>query len=190
MAVPIAVLLIDQNYIYQFTHLNKSVEWAYISPSILDAQATKLQPVIGTDLYKHILDGTRLNTLSGNYLILKDEYIKPVVLYWTMYDLLPHLKVKIDNGGIVERTSDTTTPAGQTDVNRIRDDYFEKAQFAMRRMVDFICHNQSSFPEYSTNDENQLYSAGKNRSVTFGVVSRTTNTTPLNENPLWRHLIG
>jgi hypothetical protein len=190
MAVPTAVLLIDQNYINQFSHINKSVEWAYIKPSVLDAQNIRIQPVLGTDLFKKILTGTAAGNLTSAYVTLRDEYIMPSVLYWTLHDLIPHLKVKIDNGGLLERVPDNTNSAGANDVDTIRDDYYSKAQFATNRMLDYICDNMDSFPEFSTNDLNQLPSNNRKRGFPFGVVNERTGRVPLNEDPYWRGLIG
>lgn len=173
MPIPTPVLLIDQDYINQFTHLNKSVEWAYLKPSILDAQAIRLQPVLGTDLYQKIIDDVAAATIAGNYLTLLQTHIMPVVMYWAMYEAVPFLKVKIDNGGLVERTSETTNPAGKTDTDTIRDSYREKAEFMQRRMVDFICHNSGWFPQYNTNKASQLSSNGGQQSITMGIVNRT-----------------
>jgi len=189
MAIPQAVLLIDQNYILQYSHLNRSVEFSYIKASILDAQAVRLQQILGTDLYEKILTETADSTIAGAYITLKDSYIKPSLLYWTLWDALPHLKVKIDNGGIVERTSEYTTQIGTTEIDRIREDYKAKAQFMDRRMIDYLCNNSSSFPEWSTNESNQLQATKRTGILNFGVVSRTNNRDRFLEDSYWRSLL-
>lgn len=173
MAIPTEVLLIDRNYLLQFSDVNQSVEWAYVKPSIINAQEVWLQQELGTDLYNKIIADTLSGAITGAYLVLKDEYIKRVVLHRTMAYLLPKLKAKIDNGGLVERTSETTSPLGYQDTQNLVKTEIELAEFYTKRMNDYLCKNQSSFPEYSTNDTDQL-SSRRSTSVGFGVVNRTS----------------
>lgn len=174
MAIPTEVLLIDRNYILQFSQMNSGLEWAYVKPSVIAAQDIWLQQELGTDLYNYVLAQTAAGTIAGDYVTLKDTYIKPVVLYRTLADLVPHLKAKIDNGGLVERTSETTSPLGFQDTQNIQKQYVEKAEFYTKRMNDYLCKNQSSFPQYSTNTTDQL-SSRRSTSVGFGVVNRTSS---------------
>jgi hypothetical protein len=68
------------------------------------------------------------------------------------------LYVKTDNGSLVIRTSEDTTPITQTDLQNYRDQSRSKAMFYTQRMVDFLCFNQSDFPEYTTNETQQIWS--------------------------------
>jgi hypothetical protein len=174
MAIPTQVLLINGDYIRQYTELNKSVEEGYIRSSVRKAQDIELQPLLGTDLYNKILSDTEDASISGVYLTLKDTYIKPCLVEWAMYYLIPILDVKIDNGGLVQRISENTTPATSTVVNRLMDHHLASAKFYAQRMVNYICENSSLFPEYSTNNDNQLWPMG-NKVAGFGVVGSNPN---------------
>jgi len=174
MAIPQQVLLINGDYIRQYTELNKSVEEGYLRSSIRKAQDIELQPLLGTDLYNKILDDTKNATISGAYLTLKDTYIKQCLVEWTLYYLIPVLDTKIDNGGIVQRISENTTPATSTGVNRLMDHHLASAKFYAQRMVNYICENSSLFPEYSTNNDNQLWPS-PNKVAGFGVVGSNPN---------------
>ena len=174
MAIPTQVLLINGDYIRQYTELNKSVEEGYIRSSVRKAQDIELQPLLGTDLYNKILEDTEDASITGAYLTLKDTYIKPCLVEWTMYYLIPILDVKIDNGGLVQRISENTTPATSTGVNRLMDHHLASAKFYAQRMVNYICENSASFPEYSTNSQNQLWPFS-NKTAGFGVVGSPQN---------------
>lgn len=181
MAIPQQVLLINGDYIRQYTTLNKSVEEAYLRPSILNAQDMFIQPVLGTDLYNKILNDTAGATISGAYLTLKDTYIKRALVEWTMHIALPTLTVKYDNGGVIERTSENTVSPSNAAMQRLINLHLDQAKFYTQRMQDYLCENMSSFPEWQTNDDGQLW-ASNPRYPSFGVVSRGNfnNNVPAN----------
>jgi len=172
MAIPQQVLLINGDYIRQYTTLNKSVEEAYLRPSILNAQDMFIQPILGTDLYDKICVDTAAATISGAYLTLKDSYIKRALVEWTMHIALPTLTVKYDNGGVVERTAENTVAPSNAAMQRLINLHLDQAQFHTQRMYDYLCENSASFPEWSTNNTGQMWSQ-QNKYTSFGVVSKS-----------------
>jgi hypothetical protein len=90
---------------------------------------------------------------------------------WELIDLDGADRVR---GGIVQRISENTTPATSTGVNRLMDHHLAAAKFYAQRMVNYICENSSLFPEYSTNNENQLWPS-PNKVAGFGVVGSNPN---------------
>jgi len=179
MALEQAVILVSENYMKQYTFINGSVDPNIFKPCAILAQDEHIQQVIGTDLFNKILNDIRNNTLSGNYLTLVDSYMLKAVAWWTMYELLPHLYMKTDNGSIVVRTSDDSTPISSQDLQNYRDQVREKAQFYTQRMIDYLCFNSGLFPELNTNTLQQLSSNPKaNRSTIFEIGSRTGTISP------------
>jgi len=66
-------------------------------------------------------------------------------------DLVPSLYVKVDNGGLVIRTAENTSPISSDDLNREVERARENAQFYTQRLVSYLCNNSNLFPEYSSN---------------------------------------
>jgi hypothetical protein len=158
MALQPEVLFIDENYIKKYTWINGSVDPLMLYPAIYLAQDEKIQQYLGTDLYYKIKDDLEANTISGNYLLLLDRYIRRATCWWAMYEVLPHLWVKTDNGSLVQRTSEDTTSISTDAYEKYREQTRQKALFFTARMVDYLCYNQSLFPEYLTNVQNQMWS--------------------------------
>ena len=158
MALQPEVLFIDENYIKKYTWVNGSVDPLMLYPAIYLAQDEKIQQYLGTDLYYKIKDDLEANTISGNYLLLLDRYIRRATCWWAMYEVLPHLWVKTDNGSLVQRTSEDTTSISTDAYEKYREQTRQKALFFTARMVDYLCYNQSLFPEYLTNVQNQMWS--------------------------------
>jgi len=158
MALSPEVLLIDENYIKKYTWINGSVDPLLMYPAIYLAQDEYAQLYLGTDLYEKIKQDVVDNDITGAYEVLLDKYLRRMIMWWSLYEMLPHLYVKTDNGTLVIRTSEDTSPITQTDLQNYRDQARSKAMFYTQRMVDYLCSNSSDFPEYLTNTNNQIYS--------------------------------
>lgn len=158
MALSPEVLLIDENYIKKYTWINGSVDPLLMYPAIYLAQDEYAQLYLGTDLYEKIKEDVVNNDIAGAYEVLLDKYLRRMIMWWALYEMLPHLYVKTDNGSLVIRTSEDTSPITQTDLQNYRDQARSKAMFYTQRMVDYLCSNSSDFPEYLTNTNNQIYS--------------------------------
>lgn len=143
------VLLIGPEYVYQNTDINTSVEDSKINPYIRLAQDKWIEPLIGTDLMNKIKsDG---NSITGNYATLRNNYIRPALVWFTYQELLPSLNYKIDNGSIAQHNSENTTAVGTSEMNARIEGAKNNARFYAERLQSYLCENSSLFPEYSTN---------------------------------------
>jgi len=171
MALSPEILFINADYIKRYTNLNNSVQDDVMKPSILLAQDKYVQQYLGTDLYDYLLAQIQAGTLADDYLSLVDNHVLKVALWWTMVELLPNLQSKVDNGSIVNRTSDNSQPASGQEVYGLSNQARDNAQFYTERMVDFICDNTDLFPQYSTNsgsDMNPTKDPYSDSGMTFG----------------------
>jgi hypothetical protein len=68
-----------------------------------------------------------------------------------MVELYPMLMYKHDNGNLVTRQSENTTAITQGELSALRDMARENANYYTQRLVDYLCANNSDYPEYSNN---------------------------------------
>jgi len=151
MAIATEVLLLNEDMYKAWTPLNGAVDPNLMRPHIILAQDKYLETYLGTDLYVKIKTDSAAGTIAGVYLTLLDTYIRKVILWWTMVEALPSLHVKVDNGTIAIRTSEDTTSISQTELQQFINKARDNAQMYTQKMVDYLCANSSSFPEYSSN---------------------------------------
>ena len=151
MALTAEVLFVNADYIKRLTPINGSVEDQVLAPAIILAQDKYLQQFLGTDLLNKLKSDIAGSGVSGDYATLLDTYVRKATCWWTMVEVLPTLYVKLDNGGLVIRTSDSTAPISQADLHREIENARQNAQFYTARMVDYLCQNSSLFPEYNSN---------------------------------------
>ena len=93
-------LFITRHDISVFTAANGSIDSDKLLPFINQAQDIHIQNYLGTDLYNKIQADIVAGTLTGNYLNLVNDYIKDMLLHWSMVEYLPYAGVNIANGGI------------------------------------------------------------------------------------------
>ena len=151
MALQAEVLFVNPDYIKRITNINASVEDSYLVPSVILAQDKYIQLYLGTDLLEKLKSDISAGTVTGNYAVLLDNYVRKATLWWTMVDLMPSLYVKIDNGGLAIRVSEDTTGISPDDLHRETERARTNAQFYTFRLYKYLCNNSSLFPEYSSN---------------------------------------
>ena len=146
-----AVLFISEDTIKKSTTINGNVDVELLLPYIKVAQDIHVQQVLGTDLYDKIQSEISGSSLAGAYKTLVDTYIQPVLIHYSLYECLPFLSYKIMNKDIVRKLSETSTGATLEDIKYLRNVVLNTAEFYTKRLVDYLRHNNSSYPEYSTN---------------------------------------
>jgi len=129
------VLFINDVYIKKYTQINGAVDPNLLYPSIYLAQDKYLHAYLGTNLYDTLKDMIANDTLSGDYQTLVDDYCRRMLMWWVVVEAMPSLMYKIDNGSLVQRTSE--------DVQTISDTVFI--------LNDYLCANSNLFPEYNDN---------------------------------------
>ena len=145
------VLFVNDTYIKKYTQVNGAVDSNLLYPSVYLAQDKYLLPYLGTNLYNKLKDDVANNTLYGNYATLVDDYVRRVVLWWTMVEVLPFLTYKLDNGTLVQRTSEDAQPVTDRVFKDMVDRAIKNAEHYTGLLVDFLCANSSLFPEYLNN---------------------------------------
>ena len=151
MALTPEILFVNPDYIKRITNINGSIEDAYLVPSIILAQDKYIQLYLGTDLLNNLKADIQAGTLSCDYAVLMDSYVRNATLWWAMVEMIPSLYVKMDNGSLVIRISEDTTSITPDDLHREVERARQNAQFYTFRLYDYLCNNSSLFPEYTSN---------------------------------------
>ena len=178
------VLFISEQKIKESTALNLNVSSDLLLPYILQSQKLYIETKLGTNLYQKLKDlitaGTIGDVANAAYKTLLDDYISFVLVNYALYHAIPFLRFKIENGNIYSKTSETGTPLSTEESQHLREEIVNTAQYYTERLVEYLCNNTSSFPEYSTNsgadvnpDKNAYY-AGMNLERPMGQGTKLT----------------
>jgi hypothetical protein len=151
MALTPEILLINEQVLKKYTQLNEAVDTNLIRPAIYLAQDKYLVNYLGTDLTNKLKSDVDADAIAGAYETLLNEYVMKFLVWWTMIELYPTLVYKHDNGSIVIKTSEDTSSISESELNKMMDAASDNAKYYTQRMVDYLCANSASFPEYTSN---------------------------------------
>jgi len=145
------VLFISEDKLKDSTAINMNVDVDLLLPYVREAQKLHVETKLGTDLTQKLKDEITAGTLAGAYKTLVDDYIGDMLPNWAFYHVIPFLRFKIENGNIYSKTSETGTALSTEEAQHLREEVRNTAEYYTERMIDYVCNNTSSFPEYSTN---------------------------------------
>ena len=120
------------------------------------AQQIHVRNYLGTDLYNKISQDIINSTLTGDYLDIVNDYIQPMLIYYSLVDYLPFAAFQIKNGGIFKHTSENAETATKDEVDFLVQKYRDIAECYTRRFIDYMSFNQTSFPEYYSNSNDDI----------------------------------
>lgn len=150
-------LFVTRQDISVFTAANGNIDNDKLLPFINQAQDIHVQNYLGTDLYDKIQADIVAGTLAGVYLTLVTDYVKSMLLHWSMVEYLPYAGVNIANGGIYTKNPENSTALSKDHVDALIEKSRDTAQFYTRRFIDHMTYNLSSYPEYQSNSNDDMY---------------------------------
>jgi hypothetical protein len=143
------VLLVSEQRLKQWTQLDDNVRLNEITPHILQASDIYIQNLVGSKLYARLQAGIIANDLNTDEKLLLDDYIGKTLMQYALYMILPSIKYKVVNQGIVNGTSEETAPTTLEELRYLRGTVLDTAEFYATRLVEFFRDNPGMFPEYT-----------------------------------------
>lgn len=126
---------------------------ALIEDYILPAQRQYLRPFLGDDFYDEILDqAENVGTLTADNNTLIDDYLKPMLAYYIVYDAFPSIAVNITSRGIMVNESETSVAASSSTQSMLRQNYLSMGERWEKDADKFIKDQQEAdstkYPDY------------------------------------------
>jgi len=149
------VLFISEAKLKDSTAINLNVDVDLLLPFVREAQKIYVETALGTDLNQKLKDLITAGTVNdaGNeaYATLLNDYIGDMLPSYSLYHAFNYLRHKVENGNIFSKTSETGNALSIEEAQSFREEILNTASYYRERLIDYICNNTSSFPEYSTN---------------------------------------
>ena len=138
--------------------MNGNVDTDKFIQYIKISQDKHIENYLGTDLMNKIQADIIASTLSGDYLILVNEWIKPCLIHWAMVEYLPFANFTIANKGVFKHTSENAEGVTKEEIDYLLEKERNTAQYYTDRLIDYLSFNAGSkFPEYYTNNNEDVY---------------------------------
>ena len=149
-------LLITRDDLVRYTAVNGNTDVDKLIQFVKIAQDIHVQNYMGTKLLNKIKADIIANTLSGNYLTLTVNYLKPMLIHWAMVEYLPFAAYTIANKGVYKHSSENSVNVEKNEVDFLIEKERSIAQNYTERFIDYMNFNNSLFPEYYTNTNNEI----------------------------------
>ena len=147
---------IDPNYLKTNYpgYVESNVDDNSLASFILIAQDINLQSVIGYTMYQYIISQLIIDptgsTLSNQYKYLLVNCIYKSIALWSIFNAYPTLLYKPTNKAIVTKHSDDSIAVGIRELEYLRDQIRNNAEFYDARIIEYIKNYTNDFPEYFT----------------------------------------
>ena len=157
------LLLIKPEEIAETTIMGGDVDIDKYTYTIFNTQIKTLEPLLGTELYDKIKTDFEADTLSGLYLTLYTDYIKPVLKYKSVSEYIEIANYMLTNSGVIKPTADNNEVPTIGEVETLSNKYDSIAQMYIERFDKWIGLNPLT--EYKSsqdevNAENDLKITG------------------------------
>ena len=150
-------LFISRTDLVKNTILDGNVDTDKFIQFIKIAQEIHIRNYLGSKLYDYISARIIAGNLAGAYLTLVNEYVQDMLIHYAMVDYLPFAAYQIKNGGVFKHTSENAINVDKNEVDYLVGKEREFAEYYTRRMIEYVTYNISSFPEYNTNTNEDVY---------------------------------
>lgn len=130
--------------------INKFIQYVKI------AQDIHIEQYTGTDLLEAIKTKIETNTLSGDYEALLDKYIKPMLIHWSLVEYYPYAAYTVSNNGVYKPTSENSETVEKEEIDFLIQKARHTAKHYTDRFKDYMCYNESKFPEWSSNTDEDI----------------------------------
>jgi len=150
-------LLISDSDVKSFTSMDGNIDPDLIMPLINAAQDTEIERLIGSALLTKLKTEVENETLSGDYLILLENYLKPTLAWFTFSYFIPFNAYTYSNKGIFKHSSESSITPEKNEIDYLREKAATQATHYANRMTKWLCAFSSSFPEYQELEEGGKY---------------------------------
>lgn len=146
------IVLLKDNEITENTLLGGNIDVDKLRQCILDAQMTRLEELLGETLYEKIESDFDSDDLTGDYLILYNNYINPFLIRQSALEYLKIGAFTVGNNGISLPTPSNTSAITEKLLSNMINDMRIKADMFADRMYKWLCkHN---LPEWVCSSDN------------------------------------
>lgn len=139
-------LLITPSEVIKRSIIDSNVDSDQIVPCIYSTQINKIKSLLTPSLYSKILNDFENDTLSGDYLLIYDMFIKDMHSYYSAGEFITTGGYTINNGGISRMVPEFGEVADIVEISRLSQHYNNLGDAIALMFKDWVKDNP--LPEY------------------------------------------
>ena len=173
------VYFISETTLKQYSSIDENVDSGSLRQAIRTSQLINTQETLGTSLYNKLIDLVETGEITGstnsNYKNLLDNYVRDVVIQYSVFYALDDFIFKFMNVGLVQGFSEQ---GGSLDINTfkmIKNGARDRAEFFDNRLREHLFNNENLYPAYKTSTTDGTLPGAH----TDGIISSIVLDTPM-----------
>jgi hypothetical protein len=154
------VLFINRTDLVRNSIMDGNVDTDKFIQFIKLAQEIHIQNYLGTQMY----DGLTAALVAGidlpanaRWKTLLNDYVVPMLIWFSQVDYIPFASYQIRNGGMYKHRSENSESVSKEEVDYLVEKARTNAEWYSRRFIDYMSFNETLFPEYTSNSNDDLY---------------------------------
>lgn len=163
-------LFITEKQLKDASLINENVSMIKLRPTVIMCQEMHIQPIIGSDLYKELQTQIIGNSLSPENETLLADYIQPCLQMWVMMEAPMALGFQFRNKNVERGTDTNSREASIGELQRLMDNYRNKAEWYSERVTRFLLANTTDYPLFNSPSSNIDTIIPTRRNYTGGMV--------------------
>jgi len=153
------VLFINRTDLIRNSIIDGNVDTDKYIQFIKLAQEIHVQNYLGTKMY-NALTAAMPNIdqpANARWKLLLDDYVVPMLIWFSQVDYIPFASYQIRNGGMFKHRSENAETVSKEEVDYLVEKARTNAEWYSRRFIDYMSFNQTLFPEYTNNSNDDIY---------------------------------
>mgnify|MGYP001315212142 FL=1 len=152
------VLFINRTDLVRNSILDGNVDSDKYLPFLKLAQEIHIQNYLGTKMYNALtLAMPNIDQpANARWKLLLDDYVVPMLIWFAQVDYIPFASYQIRNGGMFKHRSENADTVSKDEVDYLVEKARTNAEWYSRRFIDFMSFNQTTYPEYTSNINNDI----------------------------------
>lgn len=166
-------VLINAYDLKQRGFIHSNVEDSILEPTIYRVQDTMIEPLLGCDLFRRLIQGIEDGDLTTDERTLIDDYVVDCIVAACDWRSVDQTTWEIRNKGTGVTRDEYLTPVNQSDAGRFQNRLIKDFEYYSARLKKYLCENSSLFPLFNcvcgcVENDNGVYSTrSHNRNLRF-----------------------
>jgi len=154
-----SALFIKRSDLVNNTAMSGNVDTDKFIQFIKIAQDIHIQNYLGTKMYNALTTAIPNIDQPANvrWKTLLDDYVVPMLIWFAQVDYIPFASYQIRNGGMFKHRSENADTVSKEEVDYLVEKARTNAEWYSRRFIDFMSFNQTTYPEYTSNTNDDIY---------------------------------
>ncbi len=142
-------ILITPETVKERSAVHSNVDNKLILPEIYAMQSLYIMPLLGSKLYKKILEDIKSNSLEGKYKELHESYLIDIMTNYVVSELYDVMNYQFWNTGVKTNTQQETSTPNYSEITGLKTKHKIRAEFFADQCRRYLKQYASEFfPEY------------------------------------------